>query len=691
MSLKDISLKRCYNSDNEDILNNFYIPALRESERYDRATGYYSSSSFATAARGFSHFIKNQGNMRLLFHFAKSKQDIEDILEVTRKEKEILGDKILNDLETIRDELVENCVKVLGWMISKDLLEIRVAIPKKIFHQKIGIMTDSKGNRLSFSGSINETLSGWTGNIEEFKVFREWKPNEKYYFEDDIKKFKNFWRGDALKTNVYSLPEAVEKKLIQCKPRNKEALDETLGKIKNNYNSCFRSKKITREKEENQTERNPRAYQGEAIKNWENNGFRGIWKMATGVGKTLTAIWGAEKLFSELEKLITVIVVPFTHLMSQWEEELNIEGHKPILTSEANWKEKLEGQILDVSLGDRENIFAITTYSMYHKDKFSGLLEETEAPILLICDEVHKAGATQRKKGLKDFYNYRLGLSATPERYYDDFGTTYLKKYFKGSKDSIVYNYGLEKAIDEKYLTEYEYYPSFVKLTEQETKKYESLSKKIARRVAVIKNSDTKEFDTDEKLENLLSKRADIIKNAENKLNEAQKILEKVGNLDHTLIYCSPKQKQSVLSLLRNKLGKYHQFTEEEGLEKRKKIRDRFAGGELEVLVAMKCLDEGFDVPSAKKAIFLSSTGNPKQYIQRRGRILRPHENKDFAEIYDILVYPPGMEAGSSNQISKTAESILKKEFERYEKFMKLSRSPLKETKFKSIKRRLLY
>lgn len=673
MSLKDLDLKMCYNSDDDNILKDFYIPVLGEAERYDRVTGYYSSSSFAAAAAGFSDFIRNRGKMRLLFHFVSSEKDLKEIKN-SKSEVGEVARKISEDLGNIEDELVLNHVKIMGWMISKGLLEIRVAVPQRIFHPKIGIISDGAGNRISFSGSLNETYGGWSGNIEEFKVFKEWVPLQREYFKDDEKKFSSFWWDESNRMRVYRLPKAINEEIIEYKPKTGEELKETIRSIEKSYESSTES------------ERTPRSYQRDAIDKWEKNGFRGIWKMATGVGKTLNAIWGIKRLLSEVGHLVTVIPVPYTHLISQWREELAKEGFSSIATSERGWEAKIESKVLDVSMGITDSLIILTTYDMYYKNKFADILKESSVPILLICDEVHKAGATQRKRGMKDFYKYRLGLSATPERYYDELGTTYLKRYFKGKDKVVVKEYGLDKAIQNGYLTEYEYNPHFVGLTPEEMKEYKRLSEDIAQRTAIIKNSDKKDFDTDKRLEKLFIDRAKIVKNANNKLEKLEDLLEGIGDLDHTLIYCSPNQKGEVLRMLRNRC-KYHQFTADESLEEKKDLRDKFADGELEVLVAMKCLDEGFNVPSARKAIFLSSTGNPMQYVQRRGRVLRPHPRKNYAKIYDVLVYPPDL----GSNLSATGKSILKKEFERYEEFIKLSVNPLKETKFDDLKTELVY
>lgn len=676
MALRDINLKNAYDTDTDNVLVDFYVPALYASIQYDRLTGFFSSSALAAAAKGLAGLVRNGGKIRLITGAVFSAQDVQAILEALDTPEKIIEKFMLHEIENIENGFLKDHVKALGWLIANGRMEIRIAfvsnengIPLEssqtfkngIFHQKVGLLKDAEGNMISFSGSDNETINGWQQNIEEFKVFRSWIDAEKEYFEADKNKFDKFWTGKSKRTKVIDLPSAVEEKLIKIAPANIEQLNIEKWIVEN------KSSEITL-----------RSYQKDARDFWVKNAYSGILEMATGTGKTFTALSCINELLS-IEKTIKIVISsPFIHLSEQWIREIEkfgIRSEKLICdSSSTNWKNNLVDNILDVENGISERLIILTTHSTLSSEDFIKIIKmsQNRSPDqkwLLLVDEVHGIGAPIRQKGLLDGYNYRLGLSATPKRWFDSEGTQKLFDYFK----DVVYTFSLEQAIEAGYLAPYVYRPYFTTLTDQELQQYEVETRKLVK--AYYGSSDENEKDDIFTL--LCIKRQKIIRNAINKFTIFKKILGQVKDLRHCLVYCSPQQINEVQAILNKRGIVQHKFTQKEGtkqedrfsgLSERDVLIERFSEGTYQVLVSMKCLDEGVDIPPARVAIMLDNSGNPREYIQRRGRILRKSPGKDKALIYDIIVEPT-LKAQVANQLKDIEIKIIKKELQRYTEF----------------------
>ena len=685
MSLKDLELKKAYDSDVDDVLNDFYIPALSSSVKYKRLAGFFSSSSLAVAAKGISKFISNGGHMELICSAKLRKSDVEAIKEAYENPAKVIEKMMLEDLDHLEDKFIRDHVMALGWMVANNTLEIKVAIVTDeistpmdeekvekygIFHQKVGILEDENGDVIAFSGSDNESATAWEENIEEFKVFRSWAEGEEPYLIADKEKFKKFWNDDARRTKVIDIPTAVKEKLIEMAPDN---IDE-LKLEKWSKKRIEKKKKIIKLWD----------YQNQAITNWLNNDRKGIFEMATGTGKTFAALGGLKKVMEGEKILVTVIACPYDHLIKQWMDDINEFGMTYDTTvadsSNPGWKDKLADSLLDIKNGVNEKLIVLTTHATFPTDDFIKIIRIPNEKLFLIVDEVHGIGAPERKKGLIEDYHFRLGLSATPKRWFDLEGTEKLFDYFGGT----VFEFSLKDAINtinpitgKTYLVPYEYRPFFVELTEEELEKYEKESEKIAKSYYRSKNDEEKErwFSL------LCFKRQEIIKNAINKYDAFNRILNETGEIKHWLVYCSPEQIGRIQDILNERGIVQHKFTMDEGTKPEKRyngyserefLLQKFAEGTYQALVAMGCLDEGVDVPPAKTAIMLASTGNPKQYIQRRGRVLRRFSGKEKAIIYDIIVVPT-LSGTISNDFLELERKILKKELKRYREFASIA------------------
>ncbi|RJQ15767.1 DEAD/DEAH box helicase [Candidatus Woesearchaeota archaeon] len=682
MSFKDLTLKKSYTSEKNDILNEFYIPVLKEAIDYKRVAGYFSSSSFYIAARGISQFVINGGHMQLIINIQLSEKDYEQITQSLISPGEIIENFFFEDLKELENACVKDHAAVLGWMIANGLLEIKVGYIKDpvtatdILHQKVGILKDTDGNLITFSGSNNESAAGWMLNSEKFKVFCSWEPNTHDYINQDIDDFEQLWNNDSAKTGVVPFPEAVKKKLIHIAPHDKHELKKIIDRIEKEKQIMNCHHKIEL-----------REYQNEAIKNWIDNGYQGMFEMATGTGKTYTAVGAIKELLKKENTLLIVISCPFLHLIPQWENSMVKSG--VVLPSihasskDSKWVEKFGDKLLDMKLNRLDAFVVYTTHDTISSDKFMNIISELKCPILLIGDEVHGMGSTDRMNGLLSQYTFKLGLSATPNRYFDDAGTQELFRFFK----KVVYSFDLHRAITEidpatgqTFLCPYEYHPIFVELTITEMDKYIKISKEIAILYAKKKKTVKDEI----QLEFKQRQRADIVKNAENKLPIFSDLIDTLKlkkTIKHTLVYCSPQQIVNIQNIIREK-GRIiqHKFTSDEdatkksskfnGLTEREFLLDNFDNGVYDVLVAIKCLDEGVDVPSTQTAILVSSTGNPKEYIQRRGRVLRRYPGKDKAIIYDLIVIP---DLGLDSELADYERKIVESQFNRIEEFVKES------------------
>ena len=691
-ALSGLPLKRCYDSDSDDLLGDFYVPALSVSVRYRRLAGYFSSTSLAVAARGLSRFVLNGGTMQLVSGVTLSRDDVEVITQAREGKTSLLGSLLLGSLEDLEAEFVRDHVKALGWMIANGRLDIRVALPIPddeianplepfqgggIFHPKVGILEDADGNVIAFSGSDNETASGWTHNIEEFKVFRSWVGAEKPYLDSDQEKFEKYWNDKAFRTKVVDIPDAVRNKLIQIAPTSFDeiGLEKWLRRAPRRHGT-------------------PQLWehQSQAIQCWLENDKRGILEMATGTGKTFVALGCLRRVLLDESRLVTVISCPYDHLVKQWNDDVKEFALScPTLIADSSaqgWKGRLANALSDIRTGVSSKLIVLTTHDTLSGDDFKAIITKAVTPLFLIVDEVHGVGASKRSEGLLDEYNYRLGLSATPRRYFDDEGTEAIFNYF----GRTVYELTLAQAIrtinpatGKTFLTPYEYKPFFVHLNEEELLKYESETKKIARSYYQSRGGTEREA----LFALLCFKRQEIVKNAEAKFEALRKVLDGLGsNLNHCLIYCSDKQIDPVLRLLKERQINYHKFTMVEGttpedqyggLSEREFLVQGLGNGTYQVLVAIKCLDEGVDIPTAEVGIVMASSGNPREFIQRRGRILRRPQGpstKKVAILYDVLVSPSEPSAVDSD-LRELERAIFQKEIGRYKEFAETANNSL--------------
>ena len=699
MSLKDLDsdISIYYDSDRyadtSYVLNNFYIPVLSNAVYYRRLTGSFSSSILGAAAKGISQFIINGGKMELVCWEVINEKDAKAILDGETKTEEVLSRQIIErwDRECIEDKLLEDHLSVMAWMIAKGILTIRIASRPDcpgIFHLKSGILIDSEGNEIIFSGSENESIRGWKFNHEKFHVYKSWDQRVSNYYAEEKRTLQDVWEGKGHHTVIFSLPDALKEKILQYnKPMSsKQILELDLeNRILNEIRS-ERSDKHHSNLFDIPQNIDIRPYQNDAINKWFDNKHRGIFKMATGTGKTITSLALAANLYREKEGKLTIIIAcPYKHLVRQWENTAKLFNLKPILgfESTASWVKELNKKITSFNIGAIDHFCLITTHTTFGlEDMRNSIAKITRnQDVLLIVDEVHHFSARHLSRTLPENVEHRLGLSATPENWYDEERDKALTEYF----DGIIYDYGLEQAIRNNWLTRYFYYPHVVELTDSETEIYYELTEKISKIVRISGNNGSS-FDDNPALKILLMARARIVTGARNKVKLLHDLLTTEDNLHHTLIYCGDgryedeededtdyRLRDIIIEMMGVELElKVHPFTAEESQKEREELLSRFDSGDLQALVAIRCLDEGVDVPATETAYIMASSTNPRQFIQRRGRILRKHKNKKYSHIHDFIVIPP-FNSRPSTEAFNMDRSILERELKRVKWFTELA------------------
>lgn len=698
--LRDADFRMVYSTGEEEPIA-FYIEALMESHNLDLGLGFFSSSGFKVLSHGFAYFLSRGGTMRLIINNVLTPQDKEAIEKGQENAyQQIIEDRLVGDLLSLQktlskqDQHFYNC---LSWLISKDKLSIIAIVPKSnsigIAHQKFGIFSDRVSDKVAFTGSLNFSESAFLYNVETISCYRSWTAeHERVSYYNTL--FRKIWTGqnssvqfisiDKVKTHITSsFPTSDIDELLQIEL---SLIEEQLSVEQSGLGN--QKLKQLQERLRNSTpqqdsailnDTKPRDYQELAIKKWMENDSQGFFEMATGTGKTFTGLFASLALKEKLKRCFLLTLVPTISLAEQWKEEVKKVGYTNILivsSNHPNWDKKLTGIINAFKLQTIDQVVCISTYDSYKSNKFESFIAKFPKETMLIADEAHAMGAPQMLQKLPLNILYRLGLSATPHRHFDDSGTQKLLSFFN-SEFNPTYKLDLKQAIADKFLCQYKLYPHLAILNESEYEAYIDLTKRIARKAHINKN---KFEETDNQLEKLLRDRRNILNRAEGKLSILGQIIDSIreaeGDVKHTLVYCPEGNTPDEDAKIIDKYGKFlglekglriGKFVGETPPEERQRLLEDFDKGEIQCLLAMKCLDEGVDVKQTKIAIFLASSTNPRQYIQRRGRVLRTHPKKSFAHLHDILAVPP--ELPEEEQLIQVETTIISQELSRYREF----------------------
>ena len=700
MNFQELNIKKEYRSLLDSVAKDFYIPLLSCAAKYQRAVGFFSSSCLIEISKGISELAKNGGKIQLVASPYLSDEDIEAIKSGYAMRDQVVKEAVRREMTEGKTPFEKARLNLLANLISDGVLDIKIAFTENsdrmgMYHEKMGIISDAEGNRVAFTGSMNESATAMTLNYETIDVFCSWKDEEDRVVAKE-NAFTSIWNDTEPNIKIIEFPE-LKQEIIERYKRsvpdfeidkkeyatdNDWALHTDLGVF---------------------TEHGPKFpdwfklhdYQDEAITEWQKRDYRGIFDMATGTGKTYTGLGALTTLSKNIDhKLAAIIVCPYQHLVEQWVEDILKFNIEPIIgyseSSQKDWQKRLKDAIRDQKLKVRGKEFFcfICTNATFSSDYVQTQLAKIKSDTLLMVDEAHNFGAPYLSCLLFDNYKYRLALSATLERHNDEEGTAKLYDFF-GEK---CIEYTLDRAIEEKKLTKYKYYPIVVTLTEEELEAYDNLSYEIGKCIMKGKNGKMK---LSSRGERLALQRSRIVAGARNKVTMLEEVIQPYIHDKHILVYCGAtkgleqnqdrsdvdsediRQIDIVTDLLGNKLGMdVSQFTSKESVEEREVLKREFSAGDtLKVLIAIKCLDEGVNIPKIKTAFILASTTNPKEYIQRRGRVLRLAEGKEYAEIYDFITLPYGIEEVTSLTTAqvKRNSTLVKNELRRAEEFSRIA------------------
>jgi len=706
VGLKDHKVKSEYRSLIDNVVQDFYIPLLKEAVSYKRAVGFFSSSSLVEISKGIAGMAAEGGKIQIVASPYLSDEDIDAIRHGYEDRNKIIERALLTQIsEKPTDYYSMERLNLLAALIADGVMDIQIAYTEDknrigMYHEKMGIIEDVHGDKIAFSGSNNESATAMTINYETMDVFTSWGDSseiERVRLKENA--FYSIWHDTEPNIKVLKFPNITDALIerYRRKPANFAIDDEQFVRRMLTYAS-----KIS---DISSTYRGPigarvpdditlREYQKEAISVWVGENYRGIYDMATGTGKTLTGLGAISKLSEDLDDILAVVIVcPYQHLVEQWVEDIVRFNIKPIIaygdSPQKDWKKRLSRAVRDQKLRRDKSFFCLVcTNATFAKDYVQDEISKIQSPILLVVDEAHNFGARTYARLLDDRFTYRLALSATLDRHRDDEGTAMLYDFF--GKKCI--EYSLDKAIDEDKLTKYKYYPIPVFLTEEELEKYEQKSYEMSK--CLIKGKDGK-YKLNKRGEILAMERARIVAGASQKLEKLREYIAPYAQDNNILVYCGAtnvidekedyssadeedvRQIEAVTRILGNEFGmEVAKFTSEENMETRATIKEQFQKGDrLQAIVAIKCLDEGVNIPGIRTAFILASTTNPKEYIQRRGRVLRKAENKPFAEIYDFVTLPRELDSvsGLTTEQAQRDLSLVKNELARIKEFGRLS------------------
>jgi len=632
--LKELELMPVYDSECYDLIRDLQVPLLTQAKDYLRGVGFFTSGWLRLAAQGMVAFVMGGGSARIVVSPILDVADWEALkFGETAKTDAILRAVLERNIDHLAITLENDTRNALAWMVADGLLEFRFALSRDRvsagdYHDKVGVFTDGNGDRVAIHGSLNDSIKA-SLNGEAFSVFKSWDPGQAPYVEMHKTRLEALWNDQNKQFCVYRISDAIRDKFIKLRTSTDPPY------------SCSTTQKITASSPHCTVKLHE--YQQTAIDEWRQAGCRGVFEMATGTGKTITSLAAATSVFHEHGRLALIILVPYLHLLEQWERNCHNFGFDPILCSgeHGRWQITVKSAIQDFNIGVKSHICVLAVHKTAPTDRFATAIRRLPLnDTLLIGDEAHGLGASHLRKALVESAGLRLGLSATPRRWFDDEGTDTIFRYF----GPTCFEYSLDQAIG-KFLTPYEYYPQLVSLTDEETELYEYITQKIVAIAASAKHDP----EIRERLQKFLLQRARIISSAQQKLPALLQVLRHImenyqqhGNeLNGILIYCAPGGHKEVLQAVAALGLRCHEFVHEVSLSDREKLLSQFDAGDIQVLVAIKCLDEGVDIPSTRIAFILASSTNPREFVQRRGRILRKSEGKGRAIIYDFLVVPP--------------------------------------------------
>ena len=649
------------------------IPGFVSATSVRGAFGWFSAGWIGRLAPGLAEYINRRDVSPIEFTvapvlFPAEREAVEQAVSLTPEEarRRVVG--VFREGKADASALARHALDCLAWMIATRTLRLRIAEPTadSNYHPKIWLFDDG-ADQMLVRGSGNATARGITSGVEHFDVDVTWIEHSRQRVHDGMAMLADWSRGQSHGIKrVVDLPQALKEQIIQTAPAGppspadylRAAIEDAdpawaVDRAANITARFGRTVPQTRPRLEIPDglvwEEGPYGHQGEAVAAWESEPGpeRGTISMATGAGKTITALICATRVQDRLEgrPLLVVISAPSVPLIQQWRKEAAKFGARAVVpTLEPNADMALTNLFRRLRGGGTHVV--IVTNNLISSRSFQATVAEkthsaTAADTLFIGDEVHTLGAAKFVANKPEFFTRRLGLSATPERQYDPDGTEEIFAFF----GDPVYEFGLDRAIG-FCLTPYNYYVHAATLEDDEVARFERLSQRI--RIAMAAEANDMGDHDETSLKRLLIQRRRIIETATAKLSLLRKVLEERDprSLDGALIYATAKDPQqfedigSLLDILEVRWAPVTQATTARPRLLASRL-DAFADGGYQVLLAKKVLDEGVDIPRIREAFIVASSTVEREWIQRRGRVLRRHQDKPYALVHDFLALPP--------------------------------------------------
>ena len=679
------ALKPLYLLPDDSLAEDVLIPSFSAARSVDSMVGFFSSQALVPLAPGLATFINNStGTIRLIispFLKAEDKQALEQgVLP-----PESVATSALQQYLLTEDEVQQHTLRCLSWLIQIDRIQIKVALMKgALFHPKVWLFHGGD-DTVAVHGSSNFTYSGVTKNIEQVAVSKSWEDNNQEYVTGRLElQFDDLWEQRNKNSVVLNLPQAVKRELLEAyypsRPPQEEDLRVLTGYEDDSTRPTTPGTEIALFDEDCfaipeglEFEQGPFQHQGAAVRAWLQAGCQGILEMATGSGKTITAMIGAYQLYQSQGSLLIVIAAPYVPLLEQWCEEIRAFGIAPINLSAADGvtgRARALGRIRRALRSNTPTARAVVvSHDTLCDNGFKAELREFDCATLLVADEVHNLGRPGFVADPPEFFDYRLGLSATPVRQYDETGTEGLVRFF----GPIVFRFTLEEAIG-KCLVPYDYFVHIVELTKEEKERWNQLTNRIRANSWRVNSNEQDEY-----LLKLYRDRRAVLESATGKIELLERHLQSriARNIRHTLIYASDKDPQQLLDVngILHRLGvQFHQLTYEETGNRTQTtniLRD-FAEGSLRILTAKRVLDEGVNMPQVREAYILASTTVERQWVQRRGRLLRRCDEigKTHSTIHDFVVVPD-----EGDEDTEEERSVINSELRRVRAFARLAQN----------------
>lgn len=654
VSEKIKNLKDRYKNGHDNIGKDLIGTCLKECILYRRGTAYFSGSALMAWADAMNHVINDNVKIEIMCSPVVSDRHLIEILKnnVTEDQRKKTIQKLVDNIVLtavgfeMNNERRDFRSQLLAYLIATKRLEFRFAIPKNyvfpeeklddrnLYHVKVGYFVIDDESIVAFEGSVNESDSAHQYNTESAQVFKSW-------MDEDAKRTKALvddidldWSKGNPFIEVFELSgDAIEiiKRLSPGeRPRTQKSIISPSLKTISQPNK-----------------EGLRAYQENALNAWKEKGYKGILAMATGTGKTRTAIEALTRFIDKTNRGLGVITVPYQALAKQWIEELGKRGLASIAVFESQdgWERGVENIIQSHIVPGNDLIklpILVCVNKTFREQKFQRILNRLDGRAgqrMLIVDECHHFNKSAQINYLPKSFDFRMGLSATP---YESDETRYLENYF----EDIVFEFKLQQAIQEGYLCQYSYHPILIEFTEEEAAKYVETLKKVKN------DSEIAEYgELDRILETLVGK-----------LTKLEEVLKSNESKVFSLFYCGEgyvqfedgsrmKQIDSLTKLLQRLNWRVGRITSGESPNERKGTINSLKMENIDAIASIRILDEGIDIPDCRQAYILASQRSERQGIQRRGRILRKSAEKDIARLYDFIIIGPKLTNQELNKL----------------------------------------